>query len=69
MNLNNMSKCLKCAANDDIITLKVGSLEVTELMSACKMKQYFILVGCLLSGVSYACTMAVWLSYKGRGRW
>lgn len=23
MNLNNMSKCLKCAANDDIITLKV----------------------------------------------
>ena len=23
MNLGNMSKCLKCAGNDDIITLKV----------------------------------------------
>lgn len=26
MNMANMSKCLKCASNDDIITLKVGLL-------------------------------------------
>ena len=32
MNMANMSKCLKCASNDDIITLKVGATSIFCLM-------------------------------------
>ena len=31
MNLANMSKCLKCAGNDDIITMKVAVYTILHL--------------------------------------
>ena len=37
MNLSNMSKCLKCAGNDDIITLKVSVNTPMSAWHLCKM--------------------------------
>ena len=37
MNLGNMSKCLKCAGNDDIITLKVSVNTPMSAWHLCKM--------------------------------
>ena len=46
MNLNNMSKMLKCAGNDDIITIKAddGSDTVTFMFESPSMYPFFFLV-------------------------